>query len=276
MVSLIGIPALAMDLIERAKKRHGFSQVDEFWPDLRFFIYGGVALSADQKAQLVRDWFGRDYPFHFVETYMTTEGGMAFSDDPSQEGMVLNTLENLYLFYLGDRAYFAHELEVGKRYVLSVTTPGGLVNYKLGDIIEVCSTRPLRIKVIGREKEEISMTGEKISLSQIELAAKKAGIAPSTSSWPIVWVEQSGKPHLVWGLPESCDPSRLDRALCEINTLYAESLVHEKVIGPSRVVQVPLSVFKKYIDANLGIAQFKPKKIFNSLEAMSKTYDFKP
>lgn len=286
VVSMIGIPALGMDLVRRALIRYKVAHLDQVWPSLRYFIYGGVPLSREQKAEIERLWFGRTGRLSFIETYTATEGPLAFTYDPRDEGMVLNSLENLYLFYpeksLGDPPLFAHEIEEGQTYSIHITTPGGLINYRMGDRVRVLSRRPLRIRVLGREKDELSMTGEKITLEQLDLALDAAGLERlrSASSWPVVWIGHQEKPHLVWGMPASeagtrlpdSTGARLDEALCRLNTLYSEAFQQEKVIGGSRVVEIPLSMFRGYIEARLGIGQAKPKRLFNSQSEFESAY----
>jgi hypothetical protein len=39
------------------------------------------------------------------------------------------------------------DLEVGKRYEMVITTDGGLRRYRIGDVIEVTSIDPVRIRI---------------------------------------------------------------------------------------------------------------------------------
>lgn len=288
VVSITGIPALAMDLARRARERYGVAHLDSVWPDLRQYVFGSVHLSGEEKQAMRRSWFAAADPgLRFFETYFSTEAPLAFAFEPDDEGLALTSLESLFLF----RTYsehpsvlLAHEVEAGGVYSLHVTTPGGLVNYRMGDRIEVLSTRPLRIRVAGRESEEISMTGEKITVPQVDLALAAAGLGPSrlgAARAPAVWAESAGgKPRLVWAVPEVDDAlpgdprwsARLDEALCRANPLYAEALIHEQVVLPSRVVFVPLSVFDADRDARLGRGQFKPARLFPSAEAFAARY----
>jgi hypothetical protein len=289
VVSIAGIPALAIDFTKRAKAKYNITHLNHLWPNLHLYIYGGVHLSIEQKQEIHRTWFDSDQKLSFVETYFATEGALAFSFDPREGGLALNCLENLYLLRScanDGSLLFAHELKEGHAYSIHVTTPGGLINYQMGDRIEVISTRPLRIRVVGRERDEISMTGEKITLQQLDLALDAVGLnaARFGSYLPVVWVEYSEMPHLVWGVPEIAgDLSRgqlwaakLDEALCRLNILYAEALVREKVIGESRLVFIPNPVFESYRNSKLGVGQFKPKRIFNSLADFAALYQWQP
>ena len=285
VVSISGIPALALDFAKRAKTKYGVHNLNQLWPNFCQYYYGGIHLSAEQKQEMQRSWFDPARKPSFVEAYFATEAPLAFSYHPHEEGLALNTLENLYLFRRcadsDDRSLlFAYELEVGQSYFIYVTTPGGLINYQMGDRIDVLTTAPLRILVSGREKEEISMTGEKITVAQLDLALSNVGINLAQGRYlPVVWLEYAEKPHLVWGIPESFETAsapRLDEALCRLNILYAEALVQEKVIGESRVVSIPISVFEKHEKSRLGVAQFKQRRVFNSLAELSAVLRWTP
>jgi hypothetical protein len=292
--TIVGIPALAMDFARRAKTKFNVTHLNQIWPKLAHYIYGGIHLSSEQKKELRQSWTGSGGKLSFIEAYFATEGTIAFCFDPKEAGLTLNLLENLYLFRPDGEALsdsnvptflLPHEVRVGHVYSIHVTTPGGLVNYHLGDRIEVISARPLLIRIVGREKDEISMTGEKITIEQISLTLDRVGLTAKRLGpyLPVVWVEYAERPHLVWGVPihgqeklESRLPSQMDGVLCELNVLYAEALRHEKVIGPSRMVEIPISIFEAYEKSRLGRGQFKPKRLFNSRAAFVEAYQFEP
>lgn len=285
VISLSGIPAMASDFVRRAKERSGASHAGELWPHLRHFVYGAMHLSAKQRSALVHSWFGGDWPLHFHETYFATEGPLAFSFEPDNDGMALSSLENLYLFRADDsnELLFADELHEGRSYSLHVTTPGGLVNYAIGDRVEVLSARPLLIGRITRMADELSLTGEKLTVHHIDLALEAVGLSAVQlrSLLPVVWVEPGERPRLVWGLPEGAVgddaqglSARLDEELCRLNVLYAEALRLEKVIAPSRIARVPRAVFERYRDSKLGVGQFKMKRLFESAEALQAAYQW--
>ena len=75
--------------------------------------------------------------------------------------------------------YQLHELEVGKRYCIYVTTYAGLYRYNMNDLIEVTgkyNTIPT-IQFIQKVNGIISMTGEKVHERQFIEAVREADIA---------------------------------------------------------------------------------------------------
>ena len=291
VVSISGIPALALDFAKRAQMKYGVANLNELWPNFCQYYYGGVHLSAEQKQEMQRSWFDPAKKSSFVEAYFATEAPLAFSYHPHEEGLALNSLENLYLFRrcteepANSSLMLAHELEANQSYFIYVTTPGGLINYQMGDRIEVLTTNPLRILVSGREKEEISMTGEKITVAQLDLSLSAVGfdLKKFSPHLPIVWIDYGDKPHLVWGIPHLANSplvkelgNRLDQALSGLNILYAEALLQENVIGESRIVPIPITVFEKYEKSRLGVAQFKQRRVFNSVAELIAVLDWIP
>ena len=68
--------------------------------------------------------------------------------------------------------YLSHELEVGKRYHILLTTPGGLYRYHINDIVEVAGfyhQAPM-IAFVRKGKDMSNLTGEKLHVNQILLA----------------------------------------------------------------------------------------------------------
>ena len=276
--TVTGIPALLSDFARRACEKFRLKSLNQLWPNLRHIVYGGEHLSEERKREFTGRWFERGHRISFVETYFATEGALGFSYDPGEEGLALNSLENLYLFGReSGEMLFAHEIQEGVSYSLFVTTPGGLVNYRMFDRVEVVSARPMSIRVVGREKDEISMTGEKITLPQLDLALQASGLGGSAYP-PLIWIEHGNTPYLVWGFSDANGPPQkewaalLEEKLAAVNTLYAEALFVEKVVGPSRVVPVPSAVFGEKIRQQLGLAQFKPKRIFSSRADLLAAY----
>lgn len=109
----------------------------------------------------------------------------------------------------GGRTLLAHELEVGRRYRLIITTSAGLYRYDLADIIEVTGMRGATPEVAFLHKAGgvLSLTGEKVCEDQ--LVAAMATVAKQTR--PItgfsVTVEMAQPPRYVLAMepaPEEC------------------------------------------------------------------------
>jgi hypothetical protein len=74
------------------------------------------------------------------------------------------------------RTLLAHEVEVGRRYFIILTTPGGLLRYNIGDLIKVVDhdgPTPV-IEFLNKGQHVASMTGEKITEFQAVTAVNGA------------------------------------------------------------------------------------------------------
>ena len=68
----------------------------------------------------------------------------------------------------------------------------------------------------------------------------------------------------------------MDEALCGFNIHYEEAFAIEKVVAASSVVAIPVDVLDRYRKSLLGIAQPKPKRLFNSEDEFRQTYGWDP
>ncbi len=164
------------------------------------------------------------------------------------------------------RTLLAHELEVGKRYRLIITTSGGLYRYDLADIVEVTGRRGATPEVAFLHKAGgvLSLTGEKVCEDQ--LVATMATLAKQTRplSGFTVTVELSQTPRYVLAVelapdtearialpnpmqaaaPHTLDLLRqmgriFDRELGRLNIEYAAKRESGRLAAPSVLLLAP-------------------------------------
>jgi hypothetical protein len=101
-----------------------------------------------------------------------------------------------------DRTLLVDELDLGRRYELILTSPGGMYRYLIGDLVEVdgvyekCPT----IRFVARKGRTSSLTGEKLTEAQVEDAVARA-------------CARLGRPPLFWLLSPVVD-ARPSYVLC--------------------------------------------------------------
>ena len=97
----------------------------------------------------------------------------------------------------GGRPVFAHDVETGGRYGVLLTTGGGLVRYRLGDVVEAVGRvgRAPLLRPVGREGPVSDRVGEKLhgdhvaaALDGLGLAARFAMLAPDDGARPVRYV----------------------------------------------------------------------------------------
>jgi acyl-CoA synthetase (AMP-forming)/AMP-acid ligase II len=180
------------------------------------------------------------------------------------------------------------DVEIGKNYVLIVSTNAGLWAYNTGDTIKFVSLTPARIMVSGRYKHFISAFGEHVIGSEVEkalesaleqslLKVKEFTVAPMVSP-------KEGLPFHEWWIEFDNNPKRqqikdfekkLDDSLQQINTYYKD-LVQGKVLKNLEIVVVISGGFRNYMESKgkLG-GQNKLPRLSNNRNIVENLTGFK-
>lgn len=130
--------------------------------------------------------------------------------------------------------YLSHELEVGKRYSILLTTPGGLYRYYINDIVEVTGfyhQAPM-IAFVRKGKDMSNLTGEKLHVNQILLAMNQVQQQFDVTIGQYQWVanlhEMNYHLYVEWDdqrgdrwIQQTLLPA-LDQALGRLNGEYAQ------------------------------------------------------
>ena len=178
-------PERAKELRE-LKAKYGQVLPKHYWPNIQFLTSwkcGNTRVYMDKS---------KDY---FPPQMLHQEFGYFASE--CRAGLVMNGKDDTVLFAHyhffeftsaddmdnpNPKFYQLHELEVGKRYLVYITTYSGLYRYNMNDMIEVTghyNTIPT-IQFIQKVNGIISMTGEKVHERQfmeaVEQAQEQAGI----------------------------------------------------------------------------------------------------
>ena len=137
----------------------GDIDTEKTWPHLRV-----ISCWADANAAAPAAALARKFPHAKIQPkgLLSTEG---FVTIPYDGANVLAYRSHFYEFRDGDDVRLAHELEVGRRYQVVITTGGGLRRYDTEDIVEVTGYReqaPI-LKFIGRANHVSDHFGEKLN-----------------------------------------------------------------------------------------------------------------
>ena len=259
---LIGVPAWIQMCMEMVIARYQLKNIHEIWPNLSVFVHGGVHFEPYKKG--FEKLLGK--PITYIETYLASEGFIAYQDSQYAKGMRLVTNEHLFLEFVpfneqnftanGDlvnspEALMIHEVEEGKDYALLISTSAGAWRYLIGDTVRFVDKENCEIIITGRTKHFLSLVGEHLSVDNmnraIQVAAEKLNISipeftvagePSGSFFAHHWYVATNDP---------VDPGVLgkliDDTLKELNDDYA-------VERKSAVKEVRLDVLseKRFLD----------------------------
>ena len=89
---VVGVPAWVQILFEKIIERYNLENIHEIWPNLSIYVHSGVYL----KPYLKRFEKLLGKPIMYQESYLASEGYIAYQNNPSSEGMELILDNGLY------------------------------------------------------------------------------------------------------------------------------------------------------------------------------------
>ena len=200
---IVGVPAWLQICLEKIIEHYKLNNIHEMWPNLAFYVHGGVAMEPYKKgfAKLL----GK--PITYIETYLASEGFLAYQARPDTRGMQLVLNNNIFFEFvpfdeknfdadgnmlLAPEVLMIHEIEEDKDYAILISTNAGTWRYAIGDTIKLIDRERSEIIITGRTKHFLSLVGEHLSVDNmnngIELAAEEMNVIISEFT-------VSGVPH---------------------------------------------------------------------------------
>ena len=189
---IVGVPAWIQMCLEMIIDRYKLNNIHELWPNLAFFVHGGVSFEPYKKG--FKKLLGK--PINYIETYLASEGFIAYQNRQYATGMHLVTNEHIFFEFVpfdennfdadgnllkNHKALMVHEVEEGKDYALLLSTCAGAWRYLLGDTIRFTNKDRCEIVITGRTKHFLSLVGEHLSVDNmnkaIELVAEELNIS---------------------------------------------------------------------------------------------------
>lgn len=260
---MTGVPVFVVPILERLLERareqgREAPNAKALWPNLAVYYWSGSPIGLYEER--LRALFGPDVPFR--ELYVSTEATVAFQDRLGEPGLLLD-LENTYFEFqpagvdpesprLG-----VHQAELGKPYRLLVTTWGGLAAYRLGDLVEFVSLDPPRIRVLGREREEISLGFERVQFDQVKSALDGAAAAAGarvSNFFVGPHMAEDERQSYHWYVEFAETPADaeaflrdLDARLAASAPVYAGMRRDDAVLLPPRLTVLPRGAIDRYV-----------------------------
>ncbi len=189
---IVGVPAWIQMCMEKIIDHYKLKTIHDIWPNLSFFVHGGVAFEPYKKGfeKLLAK------PLTYIETYLASEGFIAYQDRQNATGMRLVTSNNNFLEFVpfnednfdaegnmvaNPEALMIHEVEEGKDYALLLSTNAGAWRYLIGDTVRFVDKERCEIIITGRTKHFLSLVGEHLSVDNmnkaIQLASEQLNIS---------------------------------------------------------------------------------------------------
>ena len=132
--------------MEMVIEHYKVKTIHDIWPNLGFFVHGGVAFEPYKKG--FEKLLGK--PIVYIENYLASEGFIGFKDREHAKGMKLILNNNIFMEFVpfddknfdsegkmvdNPEALMIHEVEEGKDYALLMSTNAGAWRYLIGDTV---------------------------------------------------------------------------------------------------------------------------------------------
>ncbi len=183
---IVGVPAWIQMCMEMIIEKYNLKNIHEIWPNLAFYVHGGVAFEPYKKG--FEKLLGK--PLTYIETYLASEGFIAYQATQNSKGMKLSTNEHIFLEFVPFNSHhFDHEgnilsnaeallldeVEEGTDYAILISTSAGAWRYLIGDTVRFINKKRSEIIITGRTKHFLSLVGEHLSVDNMNKAIQLAG-----------------------------------------------------------------------------------------------------
>jgi hypothetical protein len=237
---VVGVPAWIQMVMEKIIERHNLTTIHDVWPNLAFFVHGGVAFEPYKKG------FERllAKPLTYIETYLASEGFIAYQDKQYGKGMKLVTGNNIFFEFVpfddqnfdsdgnmveGARVLLLSEVEEDRDYAILLSTNAGTWRYLIGDTVRFVDKQRAEIIITGRTKHFLSLVGEHLSVDNMNKAVQ---LVAGELNLSIPEFTVAGEPHGSFFAHHwyvACDEhvdkellrQRIDQTLKDLNDDYA-------------------------------------------------------
>jgi hypothetical protein len=182
---IVGVPAWLQILMEKIIAYHQVDTIHDIWPNLSVYTHGGVSFDPYRKAfeKLIAK------PLVYIETYLASEGFIAFQAIPNRHSMRLVLNNGIFYEFIpfndenfnsegelvkNPETLMVDEIEEGVEYALLLSTCAGAWRYMIGDTIKFVSKEESEIVITGRTKHFLSLCGEHLSVDNMNKAVSMA------------------------------------------------------------------------------------------------------
>lgn len=180
---IVGVPAWLQILLEKIIERYHLKTIHDLWPNLRIFVHGGVSFEPYKQGfeRLLKR------PLIYMETYLASEGFLAFQAIPDSRSMRLVLNNGIFHEFIpfneenfdseGEilpqaKTLRIDEVEEEVDYALLISTCAGAWRYLIGDVIRFASKEESEIYITGRTKHFLSLCGEHLSMDNMNKAVE--------------------------------------------------------------------------------------------------------
>ncbi|HZH96008.1 MAG TPA: GH3 auxin-responsive promoter family protein [Flavisolibacter sp.] len=263
---IVGVPAWCQMCMEMIVAHYKVDTIHDIWPNLGFFVHGGVAFEPYKRG--FEKLLGK--PIVYIENYLSSEGFLGFKDREGAKGMKLILNNNIFMEFVpfddknfdadgkmvdNPEALMIHEVEMGKDYALLMSTNAGAWRYLIGDTVRFVDLERSEVVITGRTKHFLSLVGEHLSVDNmnkaIELVSEELNI--SIPEYTVIGFPHGNYFAHKWyvacddAVDENVLRAKIDRHICDINDDYA--VERTSALKEVFLQKLPESVFLKFMES---------------------------
>ena len=290
VTSLAGVPSWMLVFLNKILQETKTKTIFDIWPEIEVYFHGGISFSPYQNQ--FKDIFPKKN-FKYYEIYNASEGFFAIQDlNDSNELLLMLDYGVFYEFIpinsdLEDLQAIIplSEVKINVRYVIVVTTNGGLWRYKIGDVIMFTNINPYRIILAGRTKSYINAFGEELMIDNAEKAIAKAALKANVKvidyTVAPIYMNKNKKGTHEWYIEFDCPPvdikffiKTLDSALKDENSDY-EAKRHKDITMVEPIIKVvSKNTFYRWLESKSKLGgQHKIKRLSNDRDFINELRD---
>ena len=265
--ALSGIPSWMELMLKEVIAYHKADTIHDVWPNLQVYTSGGVAFQPYEKSfkQLLLK------PVTVIDTYLASEGFIAYQQRPETTAMRLVTDNGIYFEFVPFKPEYINqdgslkqdapvltiaEVEKEQDYVLVMSTVSGAWRYIIGDTIAFTDVERAEIKITGRTKFFLNVVGSQLSVNKMETALRELEqkFDIEIPEFTLAAVKIDGEFYHHWYLGTTATTSEtelmeaLDTALKEANKNY--KVARGKALKGVKVTRIDPSIFYEWSGKN--------------------------
>ena len=181
--ALSGIPSWLELMLKKVIEHHNLDNIHDIWPNLQVYTSGGVAFQPYEKSfnALLA------HPITVIDTYLASEGFIAFQNRPETTAMKLITDNGIYFEFVPFKQEYIlkdgsisqdaevlnlSQVKTDEDYILIMSTVSGAWRYLIGDTIAFTDVERAEIKITGRTKFFLNVVGSQLSVNKMNAAVK--------------------------------------------------------------------------------------------------------
>lgn len=182
--ALSGIPSWMELMLKEVIAYHKVNTIHDIWPNLQVFTSGGVAFEPYEKSfnALLA------HPITIIDTYLASEGFIAFQQRPETNAMKLVVDNGIYFEFVPFKpehinadgsitenapAITLADVKEDEEYILIISTVAGAWRYLIGDTIQFTDIKRYEIRITGRTKFFLNVVGSQLSVNKMNDAIKE-------------------------------------------------------------------------------------------------------